>query len=197
MLDGATLSAVIIGGGSVAARKLMALVASGARVHLVAPEIGPDIESLAAGNDSVRLTRERYSSAHLADALLVIAATDDPAINALVAVDARARGQLVNVASAPDEGNCVTPATHRTGDIVFAVSAGGVPRAAARIRDALARTFDDRYAGAVRELSTLRRALLDAGRREQWESASAMLIGEDFCSAVESGRFAERSAEWR
>jgi len=62
---------------------------------------------------------------------------------------------------------------------------------------ALSRTFDDRYAGAVRELSTLRRALLDAGRREQWESASAMLIGEDFCSAVESGRFAERSAEWR
>ena len=197
MLDGATLSAVIIGGGSVAARKLMALVASGARVRVVAPEITPDIESLAAGNDSVQVARERYSSAHLGDALLVIAATNDRAVNSLVAADARAHGRLVNVASAPDEGNCVTPATHRTGDVVFAVSAGGVPRAAARIRDALSRTFDDRYAGAVRELSTLRRALLDAGRREQWESASAMLIGEDFCSEVESGRFAERSAEWR
>jgi siroheme synthase-like protein len=92
---------VIIGGGSVAARKLMALVASGARVRVVAPEITPDIESLAAGNDSVQVARERYSSAHLGDAMLVIAATNDPAVNSLVAADARAHGRLVNVASAP------------------------------------------------------------------------------------------------
>lgn len=197
MLDGAALSAVVVGGGSVAARKATALVESGARVHIVAPEIGPDVESLAAAHDTVRITRERYASTHLGDALLVIAATDNSAVNSLVAADARSRGRLVNVASAPDEGNCVTPATHRVGDAVFAVTAGGVPRAAARIRDALSRTYDDRYAGAIKELSTLRRSLLDAGRREQWESASAMLIGDDFCSVVESGRFAERAAEWR
>jgi siroheme synthase-like protein len=197
MLDGAAISAVVVGGGSVAARKAMALAAAGARVHIVAPEIAPDIEALAEGNAAVFLTRERYSSSHIGDALLVIAATNDPATNALVAADARDRGRLVNVASAPDEGNCVTPAMHRVGDVVVAVSAGGVPKAAARIRDALARTYDDRYADAIRELSTLRRTLLAAGRRDQWSSAAAMLIDDDFCSTVESGRFAERAVEWR
>jgi precorrin-2 dehydrogenase/sirohydrochlorin ferrochelatase len=197
MLDGAALSAVVVGGGSVAARKATALVAAGARVHVVAPSITADIESLAADNASVRLTRERYSSSHIGDALLVVAATNDPATNSVVAADARARGRLVNVASAPDEGNCVTPATHRAGDVVVAVSAGGVPKAAARIRDALSRTYDDRYAAAVKELSTLRRTLLDAGRRDQWSTAAAMLVGDDFCATVESGRFAGKVAEWR
>lgn len=197
MLDGAALSAVVIGGGSVAARKATALAAAGARVHVVAPEITPDIELLARDNAAVRLTREHYSSSHIGDALLVVAATNDAAINSLVADDARARGLLVNVAGAPDEGNCVTPAMHRVGDVVVAVSAGGVPRAAARIRDALGRIYDERYADAVRELASLRRAMLDSGKRDQWSSAAAMLIGDDFCSAVESGRFAERAAEWR
>ena len=197
MLEGAALSAVIIGGGSVAARKATALGAAGARLHVVAPEISADIESLAAANSHVRITRERYSSSHIGDALLVIAATDDPHTNSLVAADARKFGRLVNVANAPEEGNCVTPAVHRAGDIVVAVSAGGVPTAAARIRDALSHTFDDRYADAVRELSTMRRAMLTAGNRERWSTASATLIGDDFCSSVESGEFSARIAEWR
>jgi siroheme synthase-like protein len=197
MLEGAALSAVIIGGGSVAARKATSLAAAGARVHIVAPRMSPDLETLAATNPAVHLTRERYSSSHIGDALLVIAATDDPAANSRVAADARARGRLVNVASAPDEGNCITPAVHRAGDVVVAVSAGGVPKAAVRIRDAIALTVDERYADAVRELSTLRRILLDDGKREQWSTAAAVLLSDDFCASVESGRFAERAAEWR
>ena len=197
MLEGTTLSAVIIGGGSVAARKATSLAAAGARVHIVAPRMSPDVEVLAAANAAVRLTRERYSSSHIGDALLVIAATDDPAANSVVAADARALGRLVNVASAPEEGNCITPAVHRVGDIVVAVSAGGVPKAAARIRDVIARTIDGRYASAVRELSSLRRILLDDGKREEWSTAAAVLLSDDFCASVESGRFVERAAEWR
>jgi precorrin-2 dehydrogenase len=197
MLEGSALSAVIIGGGSVAARKASALASAGARVHVVAPEVSADIESLAAQDNRVRITRERYSSSHIGEALLVIAATNDAATNSRVATDARTLGKLVNVANAPDEGTCVTPAVHRAGDLVVAVSAGGVPSAAAQIRDALSRTFDDRYAAAVRELSSIRRAMLDAGEREQWSTASTALIGDDFCSAVESGQFSARAARWR
>jgi siroheme synthase-like protein len=197
MLEGTALSAVIIGGGSVAARKATALVAAGARVHVVAPRMSPDIESLAAASACVRLTREAYSSSHIGDALLVIAATDNQAANSFVAADARALGRLVNVVNAPDEGTCITPAVHRVGDVVVAVTAGGVPKAAARIRDAIARTVDDRYAEAIRELSALRRILLDGGQRDQWSTVGAALLGDDFCASVESGRFAERVAEWR
>ena len=197
MLDGSALSAVVIGGGSVAARKASALAAAGARVHVVAPEIAAEIESLSQGNAAVHITREPYASSHIGDALLVIAATNDSAINSLVAADARTQGRLVNVVSAPGEGNCITPATHRAGDVVVAVSAGGVPGAAAKIRDALGRTYDERYADAVRELATLRRTMLDGGRRDRWSTAAATLIDDDFCSAVESGRFMDKAAEWR
>jgi siroheme synthase-like protein len=196
MLDGDTLSAVIVGGGSVATRKAVALVRTGARVHVVAPACSPEMEILAA-NDLVDLSRETYSSSHIGDALLVIAATDDAATNSLVAADARNLGRLVNVVSAPHEGNCITPAVHAAGDVVVAVSAGGVPAAAARIRDAIAQILDARYADAIHELSVLRRRLIDSGHRERWSAAADALIGDDFCSAVESGLFVERAAEWR
>jgi siroheme synthase (precorrin-2 oxidase/ferrochelatase) len=78
-----------------------------------------------------------------------------------------------------------------------AVSAGGVPSAATRIRDAIGRVFDSRYSSALRELAQLRRSLLDAGRRDRWRDAAASLAGPDFCEEVESGQLAARIAEWR
>jgi siroheme synthase (precorrin-2 oxidase/ferrochelatase) len=85
----------------------------------------------------------------------------------------------------------------RSGNLVVSVSAGGVPAAAKRIRDALASKLDGRYASAVAHLAALRRALIDDGRRDRWSEASSALVGDDFCELVESGRFDERVARWR
>ena len=196
MLDGSALSAVIIGGGAVAARKATALVAAGATVRVVAPSVVTELETLAR-DSSIELIRDRYEKRHIGDAGLVIAATNDHTVNAEVAVDAKSLGRLVNVASEPAAGNCITPAVHRAGDVVIAVTAGGVPSAAARIRDEVARRVDDRYAAAVKELSSLRRALLERDDRERWSSATAALLDDDFCRRVESGLFGEALAEWR
>ena len=197
VLDGASVSALVVGGGRVALRKVTSLLDAGAIVRVVAPAMVPELETLAVANDSLTLTRAPYSSDRLGDALLVVAATDNRAVNARVAADARAGGRLVNVADAPELGNFVTPAVHRDGDVVVAVTTGGVPGAAARIRDAVALTVGGGYAGAVRELNALRRSLLDAGQRERWRDASRALVGDDFCELVESGDFAARVAEWR
>ena len=124
-------------------------------------------------------------------------ATNDPEANALIGAQARALGRLVNVVSAPDQGNCITPAVHRSGDITVAVTTGRVPSAAARIRDRLGRMLDTRYATAVRELTELRANLLNRGERDRWTTASTTLLGDEFCDHVESGRFAARLAEWR
>ncbi len=196
MLDGASLSALVVGGGPVATRKARALLHAGASVHVVAPEISPALADLAASSDHVRITRAVYAREHLGDALVVIAATNDNSVNAGVAADARAAHRLVNVAGEPDLGNCVTPAVHRAGDVVIAVGAGRAPGAAARIRDAIARVVDARYANAVRELTALRRTLIDRGQRDRWAAAAAALVGPDFCDDVESGRLATRMAEW-
>jgi siroheme synthase (precorrin-2 oxidase/ferrochelatase) len=118
-------------------------------------------------------------------------------VNATIASDARAAGALVNVVDRPELGDFITPALHRCGEIVVAVSAGGVPNAAARIRDAVGRVVDGRYATAVHELAALRRALIASGDRERWAEAAAALVGEDFCERVESGDFGAGIAEWR
>jgi siroheme synthase-like protein len=197
VLEGSGVSALVVGGGSVALRKVTALVEAGARVHVLAPRVDPALEALAAGSAVLRVTEAAYTGDEIGDALLIIAATDDGPLNARIAADARARGRLVNVVDAPELGNFITPAVHRAGDLVVAVSAGGVPGAAVHIRDTIARPLDDRYSNAVRDLAALRRTLLDAGRRDRWREAASSLVASDFCEQVESGRFAARIAEWR
>jgi len=197
MLDGGSVSALVVGGGAVAARKVAALVEAGATVRVVAPEISAELEALAVRAARLSVIRNRYASEQLGDALLVVAATSDARLNARIAADARAGGRLVNVVDAPELGNFVTPAVHRSGEVVVAVSTGGVPAAASRIRDAIARSIGESYGAAVRELWTLRRALIDGGRRERWIDASHSLVGTEFCRDVESGEFAARVAEWR
>jgi siroheme synthase-like protein len=197
MLDGSALSAVVAGGGRVATRKAIALVSAGARVHVVAPGISPQLEQLAAENELLRLTRERFAEAHFGDALLVIAATNDASVNAQIAAGARARGRLINVVTAPELGNCATPAVHRAGEVTVAVTADRVPTAAARIRDRVARIVDARYAGAVRELTLLRASLLERAARDRWIAVNESLVGQDFCDCVEANDFDARLAEWR
>lgn len=197
MLTGSELSAVVAGGGVVAARKIRALVDAGATVHVVAPEVRDEVRAIAEASSSVRIMQTAFADEHFGNALLVVVATDDDAVNEQIAARARARGLLVNVASRPEAGNCVTPAVHRADGVVVAVTADGVPAAAARIRDRIARMIDRRYATAVRCLATLRSAMFDRGDRELWRKASTGLIGDDFCAQVESGAFDATVAEWR
>lgn len=197
VLEGSSISALVVGGGSVAARKVRALLEAGANVHVVAPAIGDDIEKLAATSHLLRITRSSYAAEYLGGAALVVAATDDANVNAAVAADARAAGRFVNVVDHPELGDFITPAVHRCGDLVIAVAAGGVPNAAARIRDSIGRTIDNRYASAVRDLAALRRGLIAAGDRDRWNQAAAALVGEDFCERVEAGDFAAGIAQWR
>ena len=84
------------------------------------------------------------------------------------------------------------PAVHRSGDPTVAVTSGGVPRASTRVRDALARRLDHRYAVAIAGLIRLRQRLLAADDRVAWQSAASTLLADDFCESVESGEFLER-----
>jgi len=196
VLDGRAIRAVVVGGGEVASRKVFALLSAGAQVHVIAPTISAELDA-ATDHGSLRVTRATYDPAHLDDATLVFAATNDATINERVAEDARKAGKLVNVVDAPSGGDFVTPAVHRSGDIVVAVVAGGVPKAAARIRDLIAQSIDERYGRAVSALSGLRRDLLGRGERDAWRHASSELLGAEFYEDVESGRLSSKVDRWR
>ena len=196
LVEGAALRVLVVGGGAVAVRKAAAFVAAGASVRIVALEPSPAMRELARAT-GVALVERAYERGDIGDALLVIAATNDRTTNAAVAGDARAAARLVNVADAPDEGSFATMATHRAGALVVGVTAGGVPGAAARVRDAIARRFDERYAGALSALATLRRSLLDRGATAEWRALAADVIDDEFIDTVESGTFDARVSAWR
>ena len=196
LIEGSALAVLVVGGGPVAVRKAAAFVAAGASVRIVAVDPSPAMRDLARASGAA-LVERAYERDDIGDALLVIAATNDRATNAAVAADARASGRLVNVADAPDVGSFATMATHRTGALVVGVSAGGVPGAAARVRDAIARRFDERYAGALTALATLRRSLLDRGASAEWRALAADVIDDAFIDTVESGTLDARVSAWR
>lgn len=197
VLDGDAIVALVVGGGRVAERKTRALLASGAHVRVVAPVITGSLAELARRSPRCEVIERAYERGDIADSTLVFAATDRHEVNAGVAEDARRAGVLVNVADEGSLGDFVTPASHRSGGLLMAVTAGGVPAAAARIRDALAGRFDERYADALAQLGELRAALLGSGDREGWQRAAAALLNDDFCARVESGAFGEELAAWR
>jgi precorrin-2 dehydrogenase/sirohydrochlorin ferrochelatase len=184
VLDGARIRALVVGGGVVAHRKAAALLESGATLRVVAPSLSPEMRLLV-DHPRVTVSEREYDTGDIADATLVVAATDRREVNARVAADAHANARLVNVADEPAEGDWVSVAMHRAGPLVIGVSVGGVPTAATRIRDAIAERFDRRYVSALTALIALRRQVLDAGGTDAWRQVDRELVGPDFCERVE------------
>lgn len=196
LLEGQAISALMVGGGRVALRKVRALLATGASVRVVASAITKELQELSEHDPNLTIEKRSFENEDVQSATLVIAATDDRTTNARIAQVARAQHRLVSVADSPAEGNFAGMATHRSGDVVIGVSAGGVPRAAARIRDAIAERFDTRYAIAIAALRALRRRLLDTQRAGTWELAMDRLLDDGFCARVESGTLAAEADTW-
>ncbi len=144
---------VVVGGGEVANRKARKLLQARARVVVISPEIGAELESVA-----VEVHRRPYREGDLEGAYLAFAATNSREVNAAVAREGKERGVPVNVADKPSEGDFALPSTLRRGRLQVAVSTGGAsPTLARRIRGELEEAFGPEWAGVVEELDRNRR----------------------------------------
>jgi precorrin-2 dehydrogenase/sirohydrochlorin ferrochelatase len=197
VLEGEAITALVVGGGRVAERKVRALLASGAQVRVVALAVADSLRALAVPGSRCTIAERGYERSDLEGATLVFAATDGRELNSTIAEDARGAGILVHLADDGARGDFVNPALYRNGPLLVAVSAGGVPGAAARIRDAVAERFGEPFAIALARLEELRSDLLGAGDREGWSRAAASLLDDDFCERVESGAMREELSAWR
>ncbi|MCP2169636.1 uroporphyrinogen-III C-methyltransferase [Goodfellowiella coeruleoviolacea] len=127
---------VVVGGGTVAQRRLPRLVAAGARVEVIAPQVTAAVQAMAEAGELVWHARA-YTDGDLADAWYALACTADPAVNAAVAAEAeRARVFCVR-ADAGQDGSAVTPAVGEHDGLLVGVLAGGRPRRSAAVRDSL------------------------------------------------------------
>lgn len=165
-LDGRPV--LLVGGGEVALRKARLLLAAGARLTLVSPELEP-----AFGEFAGRFTHltERFRPDHLAGQLLAVAATDDLEVNALVYQSANQLGLFVNVVDDPKRSSFIFPSIIDRSPIMVAVSSGGKAPVLVRLLP--------RHLGGLAELSgrvrdKAKRVLSSiSDRRRFWERAFA------------------------
>ena len=160
LLDIAGKLCVVIGGGSVAERKVQGLLEPGASVRVVSPEVTSGLADLAR-QGIVEWRKKKYTNDDLEGAVLVFAATDDREVQALISREAGVNGQLLNVADDPDSCNFHVPATMRRGDLTLAVSTSGKsPAVAARIRQQLEEEFGPEYDTLLQVMSFVRKHIV-------------------------------------
>ena len=123
---------LVVGGGEIALRKARLLTDAGAVLRVVAPEVDGQLVALAHECSGEVLMRG-YHSADLDGCRLVIAATDDPGLNAQVSADAQQRSLPVNVVDAPALCTVIFPAIVDRSPLVVAVSSGGDAPVLARL----------------------------------------------------------------
>ncbi|MFF2215853.1 uroporphyrinogen-III C-methyltransferase [Streptomyces antibioticus] len=131
---------VVLGGGQVAQRRLPALIAAGADVHLVSPEATPSVEAMADAGE-ITWSRRRYTEGDLEDAWYALISTSDPEANNLASAEGERRRVWCVRSDDADRATAWTPATGHSEGVTVAVlttdAKGRDPRHTAAVRDAV------------------------------------------------------------
>src|SRR5207248_5401862 len=128
----------------------------GAQVTIVSPVFTDEIERWSA-EGRLTLSRKRYEAADIENAHIVIASTDDTAVNEQIAADARARRIPVNVVDVTPLCEFIVPAIVENGSVQIAISTGGTSPALARtLKEDLQRMVGTEYAEVNDALGSLR-----------------------------------------
>jgi precorrin-2 dehydrogenase/sirohydrochlorin ferrochelatase len=176
---------VVVGGGSVAARKVQGLVTAGADVVVVAPAVGDAVRS-----QGVTVIQRAYRTGDLDGAWLAIAATDDSDVNRQVHADGDAARVWVNAADDPPACSFTLPAVVRQGPVMVAVStAGHSPALAGWIRGQVAAQLGPEIALLAEWLSEARESLKAEGRSTEdvdWRRA----LDSDMLELIRTGQTA-------
>ncbi|NMO75780.1 precorrin-2 dehydrogenase [Bacillus sp. UniB3] len=135
---------VVVGGGKIAYRKVRMLLAEGASVTVISPEVCSEIEELSK-NGEIKLVRRKGMEEDFAEAFLTVAATNDSQENRRISQQLKSIS-LVNDASSYEEGNCQLPASFKKGRLHLTVSTNGAsPKLAKKIKEEWQHTYDDNY----------------------------------------------------
>ncbi len=166
-------SCVVVGGGKLAEEKVLGLLAAHAKVTLISAKITSHLQQLVAEKQIAYIPRT-YQHGDLADAFMVICATDNSEINGQVWDEASAAHKLVNVVDDTPHCNFIAPAILRNGDLTIAISTSGkAPALAVRLKERLQKELGHEYAHFLELAGHLREPLAHhisdfATRKKLW-----------------------------
>jgi siroheme synthase-like protein len=181
---------VVVGAGRIAARKIDALLAAGAEVHVVAPTLGDQVREW---RDQQRITvaERSFEPSDLDEAWLATAATDDAAVNHAVFEAGAERRVWVNSADDPDNCSFTLMSVIRRGDLVVTVGTGGrSPALAAWLKERFTTELGTEYETLLDLLSEAREAMRADGRSTEdadWKQA----LDSGMLDLVRAGRVTE------
>ena len=151
---------VVIGGGSVAARKAQALLNAGTRLVVVAERIDNMMTVVCRGKNA-ELIKSSYAKEYLAGAVLVIAATNNNQLNKQIYKDCQELEILCNVVDVPELCDFYVPAVVKRGDLQIAIGTEGrCPAYAGHIRKKLEKIFTEKHGQFLAELEQLRKRII-------------------------------------
>lgn len=175
------MRALIVGGGEVALRRADALLRSSARVTCIAPEFCEGMTELNAERIRRRIERQDLSGWDI-----VIAATDDRALNASVAEMAKSQGSEVSVADDPEAGTFLFPGVVRRGGMIIAISSGGAsPSASKYVRERIESVIPENFESVLESMEIARR-LAKTAVSDQKARADVLRKTFDWCLQSEA-----------
>jgi precorrin-2 dehydrogenase/sirohydrochlorin ferrochelatase len=174
---------IVVGGGSVAERKVKNLLKAGARVVVISPELTVLLSRLREEEKIIHLPRP-YRKKDLKGALLAIAATDDRAVNERIFREAAASRIPVNVVDDPAHSSFIVPSIVQKKDLLVAISTSGRSPALARLlRQKLEREIGPEYPRFLKLLEKVRKRVIALGQRQN-QRIFRRLIGEDLLPLI-------------
>ncbi len=191
-LDLRDRTCLIVGGGEVAERKALSLLEAEAGVTIVSPSLTAKLQELSLSGKITHLPKT-FEEDDLANAFLVIAATDSPDVNAGIGRLCREKRMLVNVAAPPEESTFIVPSVVVRGKLQIAVSTSGVsPALSRRIRQELEKQYGPEYEAFLEEMSILRTRLRDGVKNEAARREILQVLAEsDVISLLKEGKKSE------
>jgi siroheme synthase-like protein len=181
---------VVVGGGRIAARKIAALLDAGATVHVVAPDLSPEVQDWQASG-AVTVDQRPFAPTDLDGAWLATTATPDPAVNQAVYDAGEARRIFVNAADDPDRCSFTLMSVVRQGDLVVTIGTGGrSPALATYLKDHVASEMGPEWGVLLDLLSDERERLRAAGTSSEtldWRRA----LDSGMLDLIRTGRVAQ------
>ena len=170
--------AIVIGAGTVGARKVRSLCDAGANVTVITKEVQGDFQEYCAGLD-YQLRIERYSKQHLEGMVIAIASTNNIKLNQEIYDDCHALGVLCNIVDVPDLCDFYVPALVTRGSLQIAIGTDGQsPAYAGYVRRKLEEMFTADHGRFVDELGVVRKKVIEKLRPQDRKPALQELAND-------------------
>lgn len=187
---------MVVGGGIVAERKVLSLLACGAVVTIISPKITDTLYQLVE-KGKITYIAKPYQAGDVIGFFIVICATNNIQVNAQIVREAKKNGMLVNVVDDPGMCDFTLPAQVVRGELLLTVSTGGKSPAMAKLLcEELAETYGEEYGLYLDFIANLRgkmkKILINPAQRALFWQKS---LNKEVLSLVKQGKLREAEAE--